>query len=277
VSQETKMSEDTKQSTILYNKIGKVVVVTLNRPDKLNSFNETMHQALVLTLDMIDADDSIRCLLLTGSGRGFCAGQDLGDRNVSSKDGKSAEKTDLGKTVGTYYNPLIKRLHSSKIPTICAVNGVAAGAGANIALACDIVIAASTAKFVEVFSNIGLLPDSGGTYHLPRHIGLARALGLSLLATPLKAKKAKKWGLIWDVCDPTELMDEAMKLAENLAAKPPIGLTLNRAAIRASFNNTIDEQLELERLSMQKAGFTDDYTEAVSAFMEKRTPTFTGK
>jgi len=271
------VNEQTKQSTILYEKIGSVAVVTLNRPDKLNSFNETMHQALALTLNIIDADTSVRCLLLTGSGRGFCAGQDLGDRNVSAKDGEDVEKTDLGETVGTYYNPLIKRLHASKIPTICAVNGVAAGAGANIALACDIVIAANTAKFVEVFSNIGLLPDSGGTYHLPRHIGLARALGLSLLATPLEAQKAKKWGLIWDVCDRAALMDEALKLAENLASKPPVGLTLNRTAIRASFNNTIDEQLELERLSMQEAGFTDDYAEAVSAFMEKRTPTFTGK
>ncbi len=261
------------QSTILYEKQNAVAIVTLNRPDKLNSFNEKMHQALALTLDMIDADDTVRCLLITGSGRGFCAGQDLGERNVSP----GASKTDLGVTITTYYNPLIKRLHACKIPTVCAVNGVAAGAGANIALACDIVIAADTAKFVEVFSNIGLLPDSGGTYHLPRHVGLARALGLSLLATPLKAEKAKDWGLIWDVCAPGDLMDEASQLAENLASKPPIGLALNRAAIRASFDNTLDEQLELERLSMQKAGFTDDYAEAVSAFVEKRKPRFTGK
>ncbi|MBL4853572.1 MAG: 2-(1,2-epoxy-1,2-dihydrophenyl)acetyl-CoA isomerase [Robiginitomaculum sp.] len=265
------------QSTILYEKKQGVAVVTLNRPDKLNSFTEEMHQALVLTLDIIDRDDSVRCLLLTGAGRGFCAGQDLGDRATRPKNGVSAEKTDLGATIGKYYNPLIKRLHASKIPTVCAVNGVAAGAGANIALACDIVIAADNAKFVEVFSNIGLLPDSGGTYHLPRHVGLARALGLSLLATPLKADKAKDWGLIWDVCAADDLMDEALKLADNLASKPPIGLALNRAALRASFNNTIDEQLELERLSMQKCGFTDDYAEAVSAFMEKRKPKFTGK
>lgn len=270
-------SADMSQSSILYEKKNGVAIVTLNRPDKLNSFNEEMHQALVLTLDMIDADDSVRCLLITGNGRGFCAGQDLGDRNVKPKDGKLVKKTDLGVTIGTYYNPLILRLHNSKIPTVCAVNGVAAGAGANIALACDIVIAASTAKFVEVFANIGLLPDSGGTYHLPRHIGLARALGLSLLAAPLEAKKARKWGLIWDVCDPTDLMTEALKLADTLASKPPIGLALNRKAVRASFNNTIEEQLELERLSMQKAGFTDDYSEAVSAFTEKRKPKFTGK
>ncbi len=261
------------QSTILYEKKEGVAIVTLNRPDKLNSFTENMHQALVLTLDIIDRDDSVRCLLLTGAGRGFCAGQDLGDR--ATRPG--GEKTDLGETIGKYYNPLIKRLHSSKIPTVCAVNGVAAGAGANIALACDIVIAADSAKFVEVFSNIGLLPDSGGTYHLPRHVGLARALGLSLLATPLKADKAKDWGLIWEVCAADDLMDEALKLAQNLADKPPIGLALNRAALRASFNNTLAEQLELERLSMQKCGFTDDYAEAVSAFMGKRKPKFTGK
>ncbi len=262
-----------KQPTILYEKCGGVAIVTLNRPDKLNAFTDDMHQALVLTLNIIDKDDSVRCLLLTGAGRGFCAGQDLGDRNVAP----GAKKTDLGETVGKYYNPLIKRLHNSKIPTVCAVNGVAAGAGANIALACDIVIAADKAKFVEVFANIGLLPDSGGTYHLPRHIGLARALGLSLLATPLPAEKAKDWGLIWEVCAADALMEEAMKLAESLAAKPPVGLALNRAALRASLGNSINQQLELERLSMQKCGFTNDYAEAASAFMEKRKPVFTGK
>jgi len=261
------------QSSILYEKQQGVAIVTLNRPDKLNAFTEAMHQALVLTLDIIDKDDNIRCLLLTGAGRGFCAGQDLGDRATHP----GGEKPDLGATIGKYYNPLIKRLHGSKIPTVCAVNGVAAGAGANIALACDIVIAADSAKFVEVFANIGLLPDSGGTYHLPRHVGLARALGLSLLATPLKADKAKDWGLIWEVCAADDLMAEALKLADNLANKPPTGLALNRAALRASFNNTIDQQLELERLSMQKCGFTDDYAEAVSAFMEKRKPKFTGQ
>lgn len=266
-------SQSKSQPTILYEKRGGVAIVTLNRPDKLNAFTDEMHQALVLTLNIIDNDDSVRCLLLTGSGRGFCAGQDLGARET----GPGTEKTDLGETVGKYYNPLIKRLHKSKIPTVCAVNGVAAGAGANIALACDIVIAAETTKFVEVFANIGLLPDSGGTYHLPRHVGLARALGLSLLATPLPAPKAKDWGLIWEVCAPDILMTEALKLADNLAAKPPVGLALNRAALRASLGNSINQQLELERLSMQKCGFTDDYAEAVSAFMEKRKPIFTGK
>ena len=261
------------EQTILLNVREGVATITLNRPDRLNSFNEEMHGALAAALDKVEADTAVRCLLITGAGRGFCAGQDLGDRNVSP----GAEPTDLGQTVGKFYNPLITRLHKSKIPVVCAVNGVAAGAGANIALACDIVVAASTAKFIEVFANIGLLPDSGGTYHLPRHVGQARALGLSLLATPIMAKKAKKWGLIWDVFDPTELQTEAFALAKQLADKPTIGLALNRAAIRASFNNTLEEQLELERISMRTAGFTEDYAEGVRAFMEKRKPVFKGK
>jgi len=260
------------EPTIVYNMDGGIAKVILNRPERLNSFNEQMHNELAATLDKVENDDSARVLLLTGMGRGFCAGQDLGDRNVAP----GAKRPDLGATIGKFYNPLIRRLHASKIPTVCAVNGVAAGAGANIAMACDIVIAASDAKFIEVFSNIGLLPDSGGTYHLPRHVGLARALGLSLLATPMPASKAKKWGLIWDVCDPQELQEEAMKIAAALVAKPKTGLALNRAAIRAAFNNTLDEQLELERNSMRTAGQSDDYAEGVRAFMEKRKPNFTG-
>ncbi len=261
------------EQTILFEARDGVAIITLNRPDRLNSFNEDMHAALAATLEKVENDKTIRCLLLTGAGRGFCAGQDLGDRNVSP----GAKPTDLGETVGKFYNPLIKRIYNSKIPVVCAVNGVAAGAGANIALACDIVVAASTAKFIEVFANIGLLPDSGGTYHLPRHVGQARALGMSLLATPIMAKKAKKWGLIWDVFDPKNLQEEAFALAKQLAEKPTIGLALNRAAIRASFNNTIDEQLELERTSMRTAGYTEDYAEGVRAFMEKRKPVFKGK
>ncbi len=261
------------EPTILLDVREGVATITLNRPDRLNSFNEDMHRALAAALDQIESDEAVRCLFITGAGRGFCAGQDLGERTVSP----GAGPTDLGETIGKYYNPLITRLHKSKIPVVCAVNGVAAGAGANIALACDIVVAASTAKFIEVFANIGLLPDSGGTYHLPRHVGQARALGLSLLAAPIMAKKAKKWGLIWDVFDPTELQTEAFALAKQLADKPTIGLALSRAAIRASFNNTLEQQLELERTSMRTAGFTEDYAEGVRAFMEKRKPVFKGK
>lgn len=259
------------EASILYEKRGAVAIITLNRPDKLNAFNTKMHEALRLTLDMIGRESDIRCLLLTGSGRGFCAGQDLGDRAVSGD-----QRVDLGETVGRDYNPLIKRLHNSDIPTVCAVNGVAAGAGANIALACDIVIASKKAKFVEVFANIGLLPDSGGTYHLPRHVGLARALGMSLLGEPVRAEIAKDWGLIWETAEPDALMDKALAIAGALAAKPPLGLRQIRKAIRESFDHNLDEQTEIERQSMRELGFTDDYAEAVSAFLEKRTPKFKG-
>ncbi len=256
---------------IVFDSKDHIAIISLNRPDKLNAFNDAMHKNLAQALDKVESDKNIRVLILTGQGRGFCAGQDLGDRNPSET------KTDLGETVERFYNPLITKLHNMRVPVICAVNGVAAGAGANIALACDIVIAASTAKFVEVFTNIGLLPDSGGTYHLPRHIGLARALGLALIGEPVMAKKAKKWGLIWEVCAPEDLMKEAYALADKLAQKPPLGLELTKKALRESFNNDLTAQLEIERRGMQKAGFSDDYAEAVSAFLQKRKPVFKGK
>jgi 2-(1,2-epoxy-1,2-dihydrophenyl)acetyl-CoA isomerase len=250
-----------------------VGVITLNRPDKLNSFNEDQHKALKAALDIVETDPEIRCLLLTGAGRGFCAGQDLSDRNVAP----GSAPVDLGETIGTYYNPLIKRLHNSEIPTICAVNGVAAGAGANLALAFDIVLAARSAKFVQVFSNIGLIPDSGGTYILPRNLGQARAMGLALLATPLKAEQAKEWGLIWDIVDDDNLFDEAFAMASSLAKRPTLGFKLTRKAIRQSFDNTLDEQLALEQKWQQQAGFSHDYKEGVGAFMAKRKPVFKGK
>lgn len=258
---------------IIYETKDAVGIITLNRPDKLNAFNEEQHIALNNALDEVENNPDIRCLLLTGAGRGFCAGQDLSDRNVSP----GSKPVDLGHTIGTFYNPLIKRLYNSEIPTICAVNGVAAGAGANLALAFDIVLAARSAKFVQVFSNIGLIPDSGGTYILPRNIGQARALGLALLASPLSAKEAKEWGLIWDVFDDEVLFEKAFEMATNLAKRPTFGFKLTRKAIRQSFDNNINEQLELERIYQRQAGASDDYKEGVSAFMEKRTPKFTGK
>ncbi|MBL4870745.1 MAG: 2-(1,2-epoxy-1,2-dihydrophenyl)acetyl-CoA isomerase [Robiginitomaculum sp.] len=250
-----------------------VGIITLNRPEKLNSFNEAQHIALGEALDKVEADATIRCLLLTGAGRGFCAGQDLSDRNVAP----GSAPVDLGETIGRFYNPLIKRLHRSNIPTICAVNGVAAGAGANLALAFDIVLAARSAKFVQVFSNIGLIPDSGGTYILPRNIGQARAMGLALLATPLKAETAKDWGLIWDVYDDELLFDEAFKMAASLAKRPTLGFELTRKAIRQSFDNDLDTQLAYEQKWQQQAGFSEDYKEGVGAFMAKRKPAFKGK
>ena len=261
------------QGPILFEVKDGVGIITLNRPDKLNSFNEAQHDALVDALDKVEADPAIRCLLLTGAGRGFCAGQDLSDRNVAP----GSAPVDLGQTIGKYYNPLIKRLHNSDIPTICAVNGVAAGAGANLALAFDIVLAARSAKFVQVFSNIGLIPDSGGTYILPRNLGQARAMGLALLAAPLKAEQAKEWGLIWDVYDDDALFDEAFNMAASLAGRPTLGFKLTRKAIRQSFDNTLDEQLALEQKWQQQAGFSEDYKEGVGAFMAKRKPVFKGK
>ena len=260
------------EETVLFEAKDGVGIITLNRPDKLNSFNEVQHKALAKALDTVESDPSIRCLLLTGAGRGFCAGQDLSDRNVAP----GSASVDLGETIGTYYNPLIKRLHNSDIPTICAVNGVAAGAGANLALAFDIVLAARSAKFVQVFSNIGLIPDSGGTYILPRNLGQARAMGLALLATPLKAEQAKEWGLIWDVHDDDILYGEAFKMAASLANRPTLGFKLTRKAIRQSFDNPLAKQLELEQKWQQQAGFSHDYKEGVSAFMSKRKPEFKG-
>ena len=262
-----------KQGSIVFEVDKGVGIITLNRPDKLNSFNEAQHDALKSALDRVEADPKIRCLLLTGAGRGFCAGQDLSDRNVAP----GSEPVDLGHTIGTYYNPLIKRLHNSDIPTICAVNGVAAGAGANLALAFDVVLAARSAKFVQVFSNIGLIPDSGGTYILPRNIGQARAMGLALLATPLPAEKAKEWGLIWDVFDDDVLFEEAFKMASQLAQRPTLGFALTRKAIRQSFDNDLNGQLSLEQKWQQQAGYSEDYKEGVGAFMAKRKPNFIGK
>ncbi len=263
----------TQDSPVLFEVKDGVAIITLNRPAKLNSFNEAQHQALVRALDSVQSNPAVRCLLLTGAGRGFCAGQDLSDRNVAP----GSAQVDLGETIGKYYNPLIKRLHDFDIPTICAVNGVAAGAGANLALAFDIVLAARSAKFVQVFSNIGLIPDSGGTYILPRNLGQARAMGLALLATPLPAQQAKDWGLIWDVYDDDGLYDAAFEMASKLAVRPTLGFKLTRKAIRQSFDNTLSEQLDLEQNWQQQAGFSQDYKEGVAAFMQKRKPSFKGK
>jgi len=250
-----------------------VATIALNRPDKLNSFNEQMHAELRDALADARDDAQVRCVLLTGRGRGFCAGQDLGDRAV----GAAGAPPDLGATLDRNWNPLIRALRTLPKPVVCAVNGVAAGAGASIALACDIVIAARGAKFVQAFCKIGLLPDSGGTWILPRLVGPARAAGLALLGDALTAEQAAEWGLIWKCVDDAQLAAETEALARHLATQPTKGLAYIKRAMLASSTNTLDAQLALERDLQRELGRSDDYREGVAAFLAKRTPAFTGR
>ena len=250
-----------------------VLTVTLNRPDKLNAFNPEMHERLREALERAKDEPEVRAVLLTGAGRAFCAGQDLSERNVAA----GAPPIDLAVSLGSHYNPLVRRLRELPKPVICAVNGVAAGAGANIALACDLVVAARSASFVQAFSKIGLVPDSGGSWFLPRLVGQARATGLALLGEKLSAEDAAAWGLIWKVVDDAQLMTETLAIAKNLSEGPTKGYGLIKKAFSMSATNTLDAQLDLERDLQRQAGFTEDYREGVSAFKEKRPPRFKGK
>ena len=249
-----------------------LATLTLNRPDKLNSLNTEMFQELRVALKQISIENGVRCLLITGSGRGFCAGQDLSDRSVKA----GAKKPDLSASLENNYNPLIRKITQLEVPVLCAVNGVAAGAGSSIALACDIVYAARSASFIQAFCKIGVIPDSGGSWLLPNKIGRARALGLALLGDKLSAEKAEEWGLIWQCLDDDKLLEEATAKGKYLATQPTKGLSLIKRAVNASFTNSFDEQLDLERDLQGIAGRTNDYQEGVSAFMEKRSPNFTG-
>jgi 2-(1,2-epoxy-1,2-dihydrophenyl)acetyl-CoA isomerase len=258
--------------TILVTRSGDVTTITLNRPERINAFNMAMHGALRSAIAHV-AEDGTRCLVITGSGRGFCAGQDLSDR--VSKPGDPPP--DLGESLDARYNPLIRAIKALPMPVICAVNGIAAGAGANLALACDIVIAARSASFVQSFCKVGLISDSGGTWSLPRLVGAARATALMMLGDKVSAEQAVQWGMIWDCVDDEQLLPKALAMAAQLAAQPTKGLALMKTALARSGANTLDAQLDLERDLQAEAGRTHDYSEGVRAFMEKRAPRFEGR
>jgi len=250
-----------------------VATLTLNRPDCLNAFTAALHEELRGALDRAASDEAIRALLITGAGRGFCAGQDLSERRTDA----GAPRRDLGQGIERYYNPLIRRLRSLEKPIIAAVNGVAAGAGAGLALACDIVIAAQSASFIEAFSRIGLVPDAGNTWFLPRLVGTARAMAMALTGEAVSAERAAAWGLIWKAVPDDALMTEARHLAQRLAQGPTRALGLTKRALNRSSTNGLDAQLDLERDLQREAGLGEDYREGVAAFLEKRPPRFTGR
>jgi 2-(1,2-epoxy-1,2-dihydrophenyl)acetyl-CoA isomerase len=266
-------SMSSSSSVLLVERGDGVLTLTLNRPDVLNSFNRELAGALQAALRDAAADASIRAVVLTGAGRGFCAGQDLAE--ALPQDGGALP--DIGEIVRMSYNPIIRAIRTLEKPVLCAVNGIAAGAGANLAFACDLPIASDEASFVESFAKLGLIPDTSGTYFVPRLVGLQRATGMFFLAGKVSAAQAKEWGLIWDVVPKAELMPTVSEMARQLAGQATRGFGLTKRALNASFANGLDAQLDVEAACMSEAGRTADYEEGVRAFLEKRPPVYRGE
>src|SRR6187402_3798284 len=262
------------EPTVLYSTEGAVALITLNRPQALNSFTRQMHHELWAALDKAEADKAVRAVVLTGAGRGFCAGADLGEFDFAPGP-DLAKRADPGPIIDQAFNPTVRKLQALRVPTVAAVNGVAAGAGASLAMTCDLAVAASNASFIQAFSKIGLVPDAGGTWFLIKKLGLARAMGTAMLGDKLSAKDAKEWGMIWDVAPEGEdCVAVAMKLAERLATMPTVALVQTRKLLRAAAANDLDQQLDLERDTQSALGRTHDYIEGVSAFLQKRPAQF---
>lgn len=270
------MTDAPSESTVLFSIHGAVALVTLNRPQALNSFTRQMHQQLWDALDRIESDTSLRALVITGAGRGFCAGADLAEFDFEPGP-DLVKRADPGPIIDQAFNPTVRRLQKLRVPTIAAVNGVAAGAGASLAMTCDLAIAAPGASFIQAFSKIGLVPDAGGSWFLVKRLGLARALGLAMLGDKLSAKDAKEWGMIWDVAAESEdCVDKAMQLAARLAQMPTRALVETRRLLSEGASRDLDAQLDKERDTQSALGQTHDYIEGVMAFLEKRPAAFRG-
>lgn len=262
------------EPAVLVEQDGAVAILTLNRPQTLNSFTRQMHHELWAALDQVEANRAIRALVLTGAGRAFCAGADLSEFDFAEGP-DIMQRADPGPIIDQAFNPTTRRLTQVRVPTVCAVNGVAAGAGASVVMACDIAIAAPGASFIQAFSKIGLVPDSGGTWLLPQRVGLARAMALAFTGDKLTAADAKAMGMIWDVQD--DALAAAKAMAQRLAAMPTKALVATRHLLRGAHTHSLDEQLDLERDVQSRLGFTHDYIEGVTAFLQKRPAQFKGE
>ena len=266
--------EASQASSVLYEARGAVALVTLNRPQALNSFTRQMHHDLWAALDKAEADSKIRALVITGAGRGFCAGADLSEFDFAPGP-DLVKRADPGPVIDQAFNPTARRLQNLRMPTIAAVNGVAAGAGASLAMCCDIAIASPAASFIQAFSKIGLIPDAGGSWLLVERLGMARAMALAMTGDKLSADKAKEWGLIWDVAE--DSVAAALALAERLAVMPTKALVATRQLLRDAGTRSFTQHLDTERDTQSAMGRTHDYIEGVNAFLQKRAPEFKGE